>query len=669
MSEDWVKRLEEIQAAKAQRLAEKGEDSNVIEFRNTKAPDEGIPAELADAVPTDDFTDDESTLPEEILSADQELERFVRGLSTEEVYKKYIGKEIGARKPDGEIMISCPFPHHEDKDPSASFDPKTGMWHCHGRCLKGGDTLDLLAVAKGVFPEYKNGSNKQGFHNLFRSVGEDYGWKVEKRDGIPVPLSPTRQAREKEEAVKKARADEQKIEAQLSQLNEGEQPPNNVISIEDNEDDYIEHGPELPTFDWRPLVKEGTFLDYYMQEVTKDTAPEEFHFWNGLVALSLAAGNNVQLGGLKSNLFLCLFGKSALGKGTSMKPLKKLLKLSMKFDEAHPSPEGVFIIDSIQTGEGLVKHFVGEIAKPGQRPVQVGNIKGLVAWEEMATILINSNRGNGNILKTKLNEFYDCNDEIVTRSASSRNIAVNPFASLVTALQPENFEQGLSKEDITSGYLNRFVFVTGTRKPGNPFGMYEHDLTTAKNALDQVRLTYLNHSSETFDYVPTKLSFAEEARDAWRDLFNKADNLVANGPGSISRINTLILKLAMLFTINNRETQISLDSVNRVEAMWDYIVESYMAVDSTVSRSENRKITDDILNVAREAQKRTKGAKYITIKFLANRRSKYDIRQIRMAVADLVAAGLMKEYDGKAVSEGRRGKPIEGPCYLPAEVS
>lgn len=663
MSNDWGKRLAEMQAQKAERLAAKGIDAEVLQLPIQNDP---ILDELAEAVPQGSL-DSDTQLPEEVLSADQELERFVENLGALEAYDKWIGKERNDSLALPEVRISCPNPSHRDSVPSACINVDTKLWMCYP-CERGGDVLDLAAIHFGMWDDYKNGQN---FHTLHRKIGEEFGWIIENRNGVPVPISPREQ-------VKKHEAAEQRIieqRAQLEQQDKGEQPPQNVIDIETGEeveDDYVGDFLDMPSFDWRPLVKEGTFLDEYMKECSNDTSPEEYHFWNALLALSLAAGRNVKLGTMHSNLFICHLGKSGVGKGMSMRPLTQTLKLAMPFDENNPSPDGVFLIDSVQTGEGLVADFIGERAPLGRKPVQPGSIKGLVNWDEMSTIVVNANRGSGNIIKQKLNEFYDCKEEIATRSASSRRIAVLPYACVSTSLQPDNLRDGLSKEDVTSGFLNRFFFVTGTRKPQNAIHDYEYDLTSKIIPfLQRVHLTYKNFDNTIFDYVPVKLTFSEDAAASWSKFHDTiVDPAVARGSGSISRINSLMKKLIMLFAVNALETTISLDSVEKAIGMWDYMLASYMAVDSRVSVSQNSEVVDGILSLAKSLQLKSKtGVKYLTVKEIKRHRKSYSVPDINMALRDLVRANLMEEHDGKKVSEGKKGRPITGPCYLPTDVA
>lgn len=74
----------------------------------------------------------------------------LRGIPAEEYLEHLAPESEPARG-----RCRCPLPHHEDRNPSASY--KGTVWCCHG-CGEGGDLLDLAAVITGLnlttdFPE------------------------------------------------------------------------------------------------------------------------------------------------------------------------------------------------------------------------------------------------------------------------------------------------------------------------------------------------------------------------------------------------------------------------------------------------------------------------------------------------------------------------------------
>lgn len=53
---------------------------------------------------------------------------------------------------NGEYTCRCPFPGHDDLDPSFSINRKTGLWFCHG-CQIGGALRTLRMLMRQGKPE------------------------------------------------------------------------------------------------------------------------------------------------------------------------------------------------------------------------------------------------------------------------------------------------------------------------------------------------------------------------------------------------------------------------------------------------------------------------------------------------------------------------------------
>jgi len=76
---------------------------------------------------------------------DDELERLKREVSLQRLCEKY-GVEL---KPHGKDLIGlCPF--HEDHDPSFVVTPSNNLWHCLGKCGKGGSNIDFIMRKESV---------------------------------------------------------------------------------------------------------------------------------------------------------------------------------------------------------------------------------------------------------------------------------------------------------------------------------------------------------------------------------------------------------------------------------------------------------------------------------------------------------------------------------------
>ncbi len=658
MSSDWGKRIEEIQKLRAARLAKVGNSTNVVQFPSKPEPDEGLPAELAEAIPTASFTEEEKEdVAEHIQSADQQIEALVKGIDILQAYDMWIGKMKPSPSPgSSEVFISCPLPGHEDKNPSACANTDTNLWMCY-RCQQGGDILDLAAIRYDM-PDYKAGQN---FHNLYRKIAEnDFGWTFENENGFQVGSSP-------EDQQKKYEAAQQQLEEQRAQLKQqqGELPPKNVIDIEtgeevidlDDEDDYE----DLPKLDWRPIVKEGTFLDEYMKSCCVDHFPEEFHFWNGLQAIGLAIGRHATINEtLKpyGNLFLCHLGVPGLGKSGSVRAMEVVVREALPFDADKPDPFGAHVMSGLSSGEQLVEEFVGlHQTGPNAVPLNLGNIKGLAVYDEFTDLAGRASR-LGNIIKPKLQEFYDCKDRIENRSKTGgRTIALNPFLCFSTSVQPDIIRNVLSKDDANSGFLSRFIFVTGTRKKPPAINRLSYNFDMPIMMLKLVHAWALGRDDSSLEIQGRLLDYSEEAEGPWTNFHdNVIDKLVENGPNISVRLGIAMRKLILLLSANAKEETISLDTVERAMKLWDYLVESYVAVDRRVSKSLITQAEDDILKTIRNIHI-NKGAGHVTVsQILEIKKRKYTRTQIEQAINTLVRLDEISEIPGSQI-QGKGRKP------------
>lgn len=653
MSNDWESRLAELQASKAKRLAEKG---NVLLFNAPKPIDE-VPPELAEAVPDASFTEDEEReVAEHIQSADQRIASQVEGIGVLQAYDMWIGKMKPRPTPGNpEVFVSCPSPTHADNNPSATANVETNLWVCHG-CGAGGDVLDLAAIRYGM-PEYKEGQN---FHTLYRKIAEqDFGWVFENQGGFQVGLSPEDQAKKYDAAQRRLEEEKARLEQQEGQ--------SNVFNIS-GDDEEEEEDDEDPRFgdpyrlEWRSLVNEGTFLDEYMKATVKDFIPEEFHFWNALMALGFAAGKSVKLEETYSNLFLCHLGPTSGGKSTSVSHMIKLLRQALPFDPAAPDHKGVYKFPNVSSGEFIIESLQGTYPPPakGMPPIQPidwepGNIKGLAYYEEMTEFLKKSSR-LGSTLKETAFKLYDCNDYVDTGSRTGGIlIAKDPFVSFVTTNQPSRLRDQLTKDDVASGFLNRFIFTAGPKKPKPTRGRTAVNLDVAS-----VQLQAIYHWIQEVHNGDLTLDWSEDGGMLWDEFCaNVIFKMEDEGSESVKRISTAMIKLVMLFAINNHESEVSVDSVAKAFGLWDYLLKTYKIIDNQVNVSATTELEDKVLATIK---KKLIGGKkpYVTVATLyQSLRNSCERWQIQRAMDVLVKMGELDEIEPPRKGKGR---PPKG-CY------
>ena len=70
----------------------------------------------------------------------------------------------------------CPFPDHDDRNPSCKYYPDSNTIFCHG-CRKGGDVFKVKGIVDGI----------DGFPDQIRGVAEDVGYRLSDSDAPPKP--------------------------------------------------------------------------------------------------------------------------------------------------------------------------------------------------------------------------------------------------------------------------------------------------------------------------------------------------------------------------------------------------------------------------------------------------------------------------------------------------
>ena len=307
-----------------------------------------------------------------------------------------------------------------------------------------------------------------------------------------------------------------------------------------------------------------------MEIATKDRNVEEFHFWNALLALGMAAGRNIYVQDnpkVYGNLFICLMGGSGTGKSKSRRYIDSMLLRVLPFKEDMDYPDGAKEIPTPNSAEYLIKAFSKPVngVSPMGSPIVVdyASVRGIIRFEELSSFKTIAGR-NGSDLGSRMLEFYDGKGRITTGSRMSGDtIAVDPFASAFTTTQPRSLSKILSRADEESGFLNRWLFVGGKRKPQTFLGGLEPDMSDADKELFKIHVWANDERA---------VSFSKEA--AWKgnkDLNDFIDADKDQFDPALGRIDLTIKKLCLLFAINEMTTEITLEMYERVMLMYNYI--------------------------------------------------------------------------------------------------
>jgi hypothetical protein len=534
---------------------------------------------------------DEDLIPENDLpqrtDQDDAIDRLIDSIGIVDAYQRWCGKsEVkGGNRTDG-IKVSCPNPQHPDTNPSAWLNTDKDVWACGACGASGGDVYDIAAWHFGFpVPDYKVGKK---FHELRERMAVDLGYKVTKTLAGNTKIEPLAETESGEcnalvvEAISPSLAEtdlsESPPEDWDDESNDGE-IPNNIASFlsPDEEPDV------MPEIEWRKILVEDSFLRTWMEATTVDDLPEEYYFWLGLMALGFAGGYDVVLEDnpvVKSNLYICLFGPTGIGKSRSIVNFSNLLHEALPFNEDEEFPTGVRMTGSPGSPESLLDAFSKGNPDPAnpKEMESYASVRGLVKFDELATLIGRSER-IGNSMKPMLMDLYDAYARMVhTTRGHGTVIAERPFVGTLTTTQPRAIRNLVREGDVASGFLNRWIFAAGMRKPAISHAVQRADLTDSINALKTVNMHYRVMVPPTKIHPgPRSIELKGDALNLWSEFFfDQIDPLRDDETQELlSRAALTMKKLMLLFSINEMQSEITVNAVESAISLWGYLQKSY----------------------------------------------------------------------------------------------
>jgi hypothetical protein len=587
--------------------------------------------------------------PPRLSDEDVRLNSFMDNFDILEGYRRFIGKmepkESGRRK-EG-IMVSCPLPNHPDKNPSAWCNTDNNLWFCGG-CQTGGDIYDLGAIHFGYsLDSYKHNGT---FPVLKKQMAERLGYVVVKGIGG-------------ESYVVPQEAPEPEPPAPPTPTPLGAIPATNVVPlrvVEPPEDDELdEEILQATEINWKKLAPEETYLRAYMDACTIDDLPEEFHFWNGLVALSLAVGTKVYLSDfkpVKSNLFVCLYGRTGTGKSRSISPLQDVLQQAVPFhgDDLYSAPTGVLLQNTPGSAEALLDSFKWDILDPSSNKV-IGQapITGLVKIEELSGFIARASRA-GSAMKEMFIEMYDVySGEIGLRTRGAGNIrVVNPFMSVITTTQPKAIHLFMRRSDVETGFLNRIIWALGKpRRAPMSYGGFSVDVSAAAALLRNLA---------TWASPGWRYEYDGDAFDAWDDFFHT--NLAPMKTGAVesesmlSRIDLQLKKVINLVSANRMLAQPTGEVVEQVtQELYPYLSFTSASLTGDIAFNDTTECQNRLIQIINDYQEKYKqlpSARNIT----QNIGKRFDSELVIRALKNLLTLDIVYEDMPKA---GGRGRPTK----------
>lgn len=579
-------------------------------------------------------------IPYEQSDADAAMDKAIDSIDILDAYAHWCNKMTPVVKGSQResIMISCPIPGHADKVPSAWVNLDKQTWFCGG-CEIGGDAYDIAAYHFGYpVPAYKIGTR---FHELRREMAKDFGWTITRLAGgvsyIEAPVVETKAA----------------TKPGLVIVAEPVDKPDDVVTTVTEM--YEEYDSPVLGLNWRNIVPDGTFLSTYMNTVVVDDIPEEYHFWNAMIALGFAVGRDVRLYEGKpvyGNLFVCTIGHTGSGKSQASYHLGTLLTAALPHDWNDAFSKGVRKVSSPGSAEALIHAFQKPVADPTDPKKVLFNapIRGMIEFSELSALMGKASR-MGNVSIPVLQQFYDMDDSVATSSMTHGiKEATKPFASALTTTQPRALKGLLKKSDADSGFLNRWVFAPGVDKKRVAIGGDLIDITPAVGPLQEI-LAWASSFGPT-DYM----RWSDEAFKLFTEFFNKIvypEKMRSHEP-LIQRVDLLLKKIILLFTANRKSALVPVEAVNEAMACWPYLMAAY----GLIAEELGNTVLDEIKRAVvvytmRQLKKDGKGMSQRDLN-RAMHRQKYQTDQIKKACEELEWAGELKQ---ESVQTGTLGRP------------
>lgn len=647
-------------------------DAILAERRAKKAAEEAA-KKAAEAPPTPSFDFDDDLVPAEEYERseeDREMDRIIAGIGILEAYARWCGKsqpKVKRGSTDG-IHVSCPVPGHVDRNPSAWVNIEKNTWFC-GACQIGGDAHDIAAYHYGYpVPGYKEGAL---FHKLRKQMAEDFGYIFYTHPGgVTEIIEPEPEDVKSDTTDKSDKADTSDTPPPVLSI----VPSEPTIIATDSSDDATEARVfelwsdesdeiDIPSLDWRSILPEDTFLRTYMNCTIPDLLTEEFHFWNAMVALGFALGRDAGIAGnppIYGNLFVCILADTGSGKTRSQIHLRNLMKIVLPYDHEDEKNKGVKRVNSPGSGEVLIQHFMKPVYDPAnpKRIAYYAPVKGLITYSELSGLAARRSRVGSSIDQTLI-DLHDGFMEVESSAITTGvKIAEDVFASAITSTQPRALNELVQRRDVDSGFINRWVFVTGPEKQRPAIDKVIVDITPAIKPLERIKgwAGVLASTGEHITWHPEAEAMMD---DFYIHTIRPAQKI---GGDLFARLDLLMKKIALLLSANKLEKEISPQTMTEAISMYDYLMRCYGIPSAQIGNTLQYEISEAILNFARKQFERDKGA--VTLRQInrALSRRKYPNDLLLKCCDNLVKLGQLEILPTR---KGSVGRPTVRYQYVP----
>jgi hypothetical protein len=338
-------------------------------------------------------------------------------------------------------------------------------------------------------------------------------------------------------------------------------PSVGIQAIEDDDDDDAHGWPSLSVEAYHGLA--GDIVRAIEPETEADPAAVLISL---LTAFGTAVGKSphyaMGAGSHHTNLFSCVVGDTASGKGQSWSVVDRLMRLaSMKWNDA--------VCYGLSSGEGLVDRLKDPEPDDGAILDTIPEVR-LLAIETEFAKPITAMRRDGNTLSSVLRSAWDGQTlEVLTRGKSALRSS-NAHVGIIAHITPEEHAKlfkssgngkGHSTET-SNGFANRFLWALTKRSKVLPEG---GDPDAIKPFAKPLRDALLNAG------LIERVVRDDAAKALWAEVYESLTSAKAGAYGQVvGRGAPQVLRLSLIYALLDGSQTITADHLRAALAVWHY---------------------------------------------------------------------------------------------------
>ncbi|HEY6628415.1 MAG TPA: DUF3987 domain-containing protein [Acidimicrobiia bacterium] len=253
------------------------------------------------------------------------------------------------------------------------------------------------------------------------------------------------------------------------------------------------------------------------------------------------------------NVYTVLVGDSSSGrKGEAARAVSRI------FEHADPYWAANCIQGGFASGEAVIA-ALAESADPRR----------LVLEHEQAATLARAGR-EGSILSAVLRNGFD-GGPLENRRAGGMVVAKGHHVSSVGMITPEELGRSLTTVEASNGYGSRHLWLRVQRQRRLPFGGDIPDVAWASLG-DEVGACL--EEARRVDV----LEWTDDGRSLWKDLYARTPDVFGLARALLSRRETIMLRLAIIYALSDGRRRIDVDHVIAASALWERSVSSVKTI-------------------------------------------------------------------------------------------